>query len=204
MKYLIAGLGNPGAEYADTRHNIGFMVVNRLLQTAGIMPQPARYAQVAEMRHKGRILYLIQPSTYMNLSGNALRYYLQQHQVGLENTLVITDDISLPLGTCRLRPSGSDGGHNGLKHIQEILGSQNYARMRIGVGANFPKGRQADYVLSPFSPEEQQLLPLVLEHCAQGVLSFVTQGLQRTMNTFNNKKIELPPPPKTEPETEKS
>ncbi|MDX1906627.1 MAG: aminoacyl-tRNA hydrolase [Bacteroidia bacterium] len=185
MKYLIAGLGNIGEEYRLTRHNIGFMVVQQLAARAGVALETDRYAATATMRHKGRQLMLIQPSTYMNLSGNAVRYHLQKHNVPIENLMVITDDINLAFGAIRIRPKGSDGGHNGLKHIESILTTQSYARMRIGVGNEFARGRQADYVLSPFEAAEIERLPALLDACADAVLTFATAGLNQAMNQYN-------------------
>ena len=147
MKYLIVGLGNIGAEYAGTRHNIGFKVLDALAEASNAVFTTARYGDVAELKHKGRTLILLKPSTYMNLSGKAVRYWMEAEKIAPENLLVVSDDIALPFGTLRMRPRGSAGGHNGLKNIAELLGTEDYARMRFGVGGDFPRGHQVDYVL---------------------------------------------------------
>jgi peptidyl-tRNA hydrolase, PTH1 family len=188
MKFLIAGLGNPGDEYQLTRHNIGFEVLDAFAKASGTFFSSGRYAFTAEAKHKGRTLILIKPATYMNLSGKAVNYYLQQEKIPLENLLVITDDIALPLGKLRLRGKGSDGGHNGLKNIQEVLNTQDYARLRFGVGNEFPKGRQVEFVLGKWTPEEWKLLneeriPLA----ADLIKSFATAGLANTMSFYNSK-----------------
>lgn len=188
MKYLITGLGNIGEEYRNTRHNIGFMVLERLMDRLGVFPESDRYATSAVAKFRGKQLICILPTTYMNLSGKAVRFHLDKHKIPPENLLVITDDIALPFGAVRIRPKGSDGGHNGLKSIQELLGNDNWARMRVGVGNDFPKGRQADFVLSPFPAEEQPLIPELLDTCADAIQSFAVAGLQQTMNTFNRNK----------------
>jgi PTH1 family peptidyl-tRNA hydrolase len=185
MKYLIAGLGNIGSEYVDTRHNVGFMVLNRMMERFKVEPEQNRHAFTATIKYKGRQLFLVLPTTYMNLSGKAVRYYLQQQKVPLDKMMVVTDDISLPFGTCRMRPSGSDGGHNGLKSIQELLGTAKYPRLKFGVGDDFNPGGQADYVLSPFTDEQFDDLPPLLDKCVEGILSFASIGLGRTMNGFN-------------------
>ena len=187
MKYLIAGLGNIGAEYARTRHNIGFKVADALAEKAGATFVSSRYGSVAEIRHKGRTFVLLKPSTYMNLSGKAVAYWLRQEKIPQENLLVVVDDIALPFGTIRLRAKGSDGGHNGLKNIAETLGNADYARLRFGIGGDFPKGFQIDYVLGEWTPEESAALPERLEAASEAVLSFGTAGLARTMNAFNRK-----------------
>lgn len=187
MKYLIAGLGNIGAEYAYTRHNVGFQVVDLLAQDAGAAWEPEHLGAVARVKHKGRTLVLLKPSTYMNRSGKAVRYWLQKEKIETSNLLVILDEINLPFGKQRLRPSGSDGGHNGLKDIDAMLGHNNYARLRIGIGADFPKGRQAEFVLSDWNEEEQAKLPEILKTAAETVRSFVAIGLQQTMNLYNKK-----------------
>ena len=187
MKFLIVGLGNIGAEYTNTRHNIGFMVLDSLANTKEAKFETKRYADISEIRHKGKSIYLIKPSTYMNLSGKAVNYWLQELKVSQENLLVITDDIALPFGKIRLRPKGSDGGHNGLKHINETLQSENYARMRIGVGNDFPKGFQAEYVLSPFDAAQEEKLPELLEESQKAVLSFCLEGISIAMNRHNKK-----------------
>ncbi|MEG1607229.1 MAG: aminoacyl-tRNA hydrolase [Mucinivorans sp.] len=192
MKYLIVGLGNIGAEYSMTRHNIGFEVLDALAtQLAGASNSvfvTERYGSLYQGRYKGRELLLLKPSTYMNLSGNAVRYWMQKEKIEPENLFVVVDDIALPFGTLRIRKSGSDGGHNGLKNINETLGHQNYNRLRCGVGGDFAKGAQVDYVLGKWNEKEQKELPLVTEQAAKAVLSFTTVGIERTMNTFNTKK----------------
>ncbi len=193
MKYLIAGLGNVGAEYVDTRHNVGFMVLNRLMEDFGATPELGRNAYTAKVKHKGRQLHLVLPTTYMNLSGKAVRYHLNDNKIPLENLLVVTDDLALPFGTCRMRAKGSDGGHNGLKDINQMLGTTKYARLRFGVGNDFHKGGQVDYVLSPFTDEEFEALPAMLDYCVKGILSFTSIGINRTMTSFNKKKKEENP-----------
>jgi PTH1 family peptidyl-tRNA hydrolase len=185
MKYLIVGLGNPGPEYQATRHNIGFMTLDLLVEKAGKTFASDRLGSTCELRHKGRIMVLLKPMTYMNLSGKALRYHQQAHKIPQENILVITDDLALPFGKQRLRGKGSSGGHNGLKNIEEILGNDAYARLRMGVGSEFSKGAQVDFVLSAFNPDEQKQLPAILARAGETVLSFATQGLERTMSQFN-------------------
>ncbi|KUG09477.1 aminoacyl-tRNA hydrolase [Solirubrum puertoriconensis] len=187
MKYLILGLGNIGPEYADTRHNIGFMVLDYLAQKHDAKFEIGRHAFVSEIKHKGKTYVLVKPTTYMNLSGKAAAHYLTSLKLEKEQMLVVTDDLALPFGKIRLKGKGSAGGHNGLKHIQETLGTDEYARLRFGVDANFPKGRQVDYVLNPFSADEQIDLPLRVEKAAEAVLAFGTLGLERTMNFYNTK-----------------
>lgn len=188
MKYLIVGLGNVGAEYSNTRHNIGFKVVDALAAESNGVFTTERYADVCQIKHKGRTLVLIKPSTYMNLSGNAVRYWMQKEKIEIENVFVIVDDIAIPFGTIRIRKQGSDGGHNGLKHINEILGSQNYARLRFGIDGNFPKGFQIDYVLGKWSPEEADKLPELCAQAGKAILGFSTIGIDRTMNEYNIRK----------------
>lgn len=185
MKYLIVGLGNPGAKYEHTRHNIGFKVLDALASNTSF--QEDRHAHMAMIKHKGRSFYLIKPTTFMNLSGKAVNYWAQQLKIDFKNILVITDDIALPFGQLRLRGKGSDGGHNGLKDIQAVMGRSDYARLKFGVGNDFPKGRQADYVLSEWSSEEEDLLQERIEQAAKMVLSFGSIGLARTMSNFNGK-----------------
>lgn len=187
MKYLIAGLGNIGDEYANTRHNVGFMVLDALARASNIAFESTRHGAVASLRHKGRTFVLLKPSTYMNLSGKAVRYWMQQAQVPQEHLLVVLDDIALPVGKLRLRAQGSDGGHNGLKNIDLLLGSNRYARLRLGVGNEFAHGRQIDHVLGEFSSEEALLMAPTIDRAAQAVLSFGLQGVERTMNLFNQK-----------------
>lgn len=188
MKYLVVGLGNIGAEYADTRHNIGFKVLDALAGASNAVFSSDRYGSVCEIRHRGHTLILLKPSTYMNLSGKAVNYWMQREKIPAEQIFVVVDDIALPFGTLRIRKSGSDGGHNGLKHITATLGHQNYARLRCGIDGNFPKGFQIDYVLGQWSTEERRELPLIEQRASEAVLSVAAVGLERTMNIFNSKK----------------
>ncbi|MEO9870886.1 aminoacyl-tRNA hydrolase [Ekhidna sp.] len=185
MKYLIVGLGNIGAEYELTRHNIGFLVLDRMADNEGVKFEMNKLAYTSEIKYKGRTLHLIKPTTYMNLSGKAVNHYLQEHKIPLENLLVITDDLALPYGKIRLKPKGSAGGHNGLKNIEQLNGGQKYPRLRFGVGDEFAKGRQVDYVLSPFSQKEMDELVLNIDRTIEAVYSFCTIGMERTMNQFN-------------------
>ncbi|MDR2683011.1 MAG: aminoacyl-tRNA hydrolase [Dysgonamonadaceae bacterium] len=187
MKYLITGLGNIGREYENTRHNIGFRILDALTQASNVVFADKRYGAVAEMKLKNKQLVLLKPSTYMNLSGNAVRYWLQQETIPLENLLVVVDDLALPFGVLRLKPKGSDAGHNGLKHIQETLGTQQYNRLRFGIDNRFPQGRQIDYVLGDFTEEEQKLLPERMEIAMEIIRSFCLAGVDNTMNQYNNK-----------------
>jgi peptidyl-tRNA hydrolase, PTH1 family len=185
MKYLIVGLGNIGPEYAFTRHNIGFMVLDRLAAQNDFHFNFEKLAFVAEWKLKGRQCYFIKPTTFMNLSGRAIRHYLEFYKVSVENLLVITDELQLPFGILRAKPKGSSGGHNGLKSIEELLSTTEYARLRFGIGNNFPRGRQVDYVLKPFSKEEMTELPIFLDKAGDMVKSFCTLGIQATMNNYN-------------------
>lgn len=187
MKYLITGLGNIGSEYWGTRHNIGFRVVNALAEDAGVPFTEERYGAVARMRVKNADLILLKPNTFMNLSGNAVRYWLQKENIPVENLLVVVDDLALPFGTLRLKPKGSDAGHNGLKNIQQCLGTQEYSRLRFGIGSDFSRGRQVDYVLGKFPQSELDLMPEILKRSIEIVKSFCLAGIQITMNQFNNK-----------------
>lgn len=186
MKYLIVGLGNPGAEYVETRHNIGFKVVEQVAAGREVAFSTQRLGDVATAKFKGRTCILLKPNTYMNLSGKAVRYWMEAEKIPLERVLVITDDLALPFGTLRLRGKGSDGGHNGLKDIQAVLNTGGYARLRFGIGAEFSKGQQVDYVLGEWGAAERTALQERLERCEALVWSFATAGLARTMNTFNN------------------
>ena len=186
MKFLLVGLGNPGAEYVRTRHNIGFMAMDALAAASGATFAPDRLGDVARCKHKGRQLILVKPSTFMNLSGKSVRYWMDAEKVPLDRVMIVTDDINLPFGTLRLRAKGSDGGHNGLKDIQAVLGTNVYPRLRFGVGADFGPGRQVDHVLGAFSPEEEGSLEERLSRTTELLRSFAFAGLQRTMNTFNN------------------
>jgi peptidyl-tRNA hydrolase, PTH1 family len=188
MKYLIAGLGNIGDEYANTRHNVGFMILDALTKASNIVfDVNRRYGAVAEFKFKGRTFVLLKPSTYMNLSGNAVRYWLQKENIPIENLMILVDDLALPFGTLRIRAKGGDAGHNGLKHINEILGSNQYARVRFGIGNEFEQGRQIDFVLSEWDEEEQKALPERFDKVIEIIKSFGTVGIDRTMNQFNNK-----------------
>ena len=187
MKYLIVGLGNIGQEYQDTRHNIGFTILDAFARASNVFFEDNRYGFVTEVKLKGRTLILLKPSTFMNLSGNALRYWMQKEKIEIENVLVVVDDLALPFGTLRLKPNGSDAGHNGLKNIQEILGHNNYARLRFGLGNDFPKGYQVEYVLSKWDEEQLKLLPERVEKGVEIIKSFCLAGMQNTMNQYNNK-----------------
>ncbi|MBN8702837.1 MAG: aminoacyl-tRNA hydrolase [Bacteroidetes bacterium] len=186
-KFLIVGLGNIGAEYEQTRHNIGFLVVEKLVKELGGSFLSDRLAFRAEVRHKGRTLVAIKPTTFMNLSGKAVNYWMQTEKIPLENILIVTDDLALPFGTLRMKGKGSDGGHNGLKSIQETLATVNYARLRFGIGNEFAKGSQVNYVLGKWSEEELVELPNRITSAKEFVVSFATIGLQRSMSLFNNK-----------------
>lgn len=185
MKYLIAGLGNIGPEYLLTRHNVGFMVLDRLAVEYEAKFSLERLAFCTEIKHKGKQIHLIKPTTFMNLSGKAVNYWMKQLKIEKENTLIVTDDIALPYGKLRMKPKGSHGGHNGLRNIQEILGSSDYARLRFGVGDDFGKGKQIDYVLGNFQGQQFEQLPEHLDKASEMILSFCYQGLDKTMNTFN-------------------
>jgi peptidyl-tRNA hydrolase, PTH1 family len=186
-KFLIAGLGNIGEEYEGTRHNIGFQIVDALAAEAGAKFSSDRHAFVTEVKHRGKTLILIKPTTFMNLSGKAVNYWLQAEKIPLENLLVLVDELALPFGKIRLGPKGSDGGHNGLKHIQETLNTTNYPRMRFGIGNTFGKGYQVNYVLGKWNEEEAKLLPERLKIAADAVKAFSFAGLQFAMNNFNSK-----------------
>lgn len=187
MKYLIVGLGNIGPEYQDTRHNIGFNVLDAFAKASNAVFEDKRYGAVCEMKLKGRTLILLKPNTYMNLSGKAVSYWMQKEKVALEDLLVIVDDLALPFGTLRLRAQGSDGGHNGLKSINALLGTTSYARLRFGIGSEFARGQQIDYVLGHWEEEEAERLPALLERSGEIVTLCVLTGITRTMNLFNKK-----------------
>ncbi len=187
MKYLIVGLGNIGEEYKNTRHNIGFDILDAFAEASNIAFKPARYGDMAEYKFKGRTFILVKPSTYMNLSGKAVNYWLQKEKIEVKNLLVIVDDLALPFGKIRIRPGGGDAGHNGLKHIQQTLGGNNYARLRFGIGNDFAKGQQVDFVLGKWSDEEQDALQDRIKLAGDIIKGFGTIGLQRTMNEFSNK-----------------
>ena len=187
MKYLIVGLGNIVPEYHETSHHNGFMVEDNLAKAAGATFKDGRYGFTTTLSIKGRQLLLLKPSTYMNLSGNAVRYWMQKENIGIENLLIVVDDLALPVGALRLKGKGSDAGHNGLKHIAATLGTQNYARLRFGIGNDFPKGAQVDYVLGHFSDEDWKILPERLDMAGEIVKSFCLAGIDITMNQFNKK-----------------
>ncbi len=186
MKYLVVGLGNIGPEYENTRHNIGFMILDALAKASNVVFDDKRYGFVARTRVRSKQLILLKPSTYMNLSGNAVRYWMQQEKIKTENLLVVVDDLALPFGTLRLKGKGSDAGHNGLRHIQGLIG-QNYPRLRFGIGNEFPRGKQVDYVMDDFSDEEKKMLPERIEQSIEIIKSFSLAGINNTMNQFNNK-----------------
>ncbi len=187
MKYLITGLGNIGPEYWGTRHNIGFRVVNHLVESLEGRFTEERYGAIARVRVKNRELVVLKPNTFMNLSGNAVRYWTQRENIPLENLLVVVDDLALPFGSLRLKPKGSDAGHNGLKNIAQLLGTQEYARLRFGIGNDFPRGKQIDYVLGQFPPEQLEQMPPLLDRAVEIIRSFCLAGVQHTMNQYNNK-----------------
>lgn len=187
MKYLVTGLGNVGDEYHNTRHNIGFAILDALAKASGIVFSDRRYGFIAEYRYKGRTFVLLKPNTYVNLSGKAVNYWLQKESIPAEHLLVLADDLSLPFGTIRVRAKGGDGGHNGLTSIIETLAHQQFARLRFGIGGDFPYGTQVDYVLGEWTPEETAALPEKITQCHEIIRSFGTQGIERTMNAFNRK-----------------
>lgn len=187
MKYLIAGLGNIGDEYSDTRHNIGFIVADALAAEGKAVFKTERYASVTKLAVKGRTMVVIKPSTYMNLSGKAIRYWMQKEEIGIENILVIVDDLALPLGALRMRKKGSDGGHNGLISIIELLGSNEFSRIRFGIGNEFSKGYQVDYVLGRWNEDEVKVLVPRVKEAVEMIRSFVLVGPDRTMNLFNKR-----------------
>lgn len=186
MKYLVVGLGNIGPEYQHTRHNIGFRVLDAFVKASNTVFEEERYGAVATVKLKGRTLICLKPNTYMNLSGKAVHYWMQREKIELSNLFVVVDDLALPFGTIRLRGQGSDGGHNGLKSVNELLGTQNYARLRFGIGNDFPRGKQVDYVLGAWSAEEEEKMPAMLEHCGKVIASFIFVGVGKTMSQFNN------------------
>lgn len=187
MNFLIVGLGNIGSEYAQTRHNIGFRVLDALAKASNLVFEDKRYGAVTTLKVKNQTLTLLKPSTYMNLSGNAVRYWMNEKKIPLENILVVVDDLSLPFGQLRMRPGGSEAGHNGLKHISSVLGTQQYARLRFGIGNDFPRGGQVDFVLGEFTDEDLKTMDERLELAGEMVKSFALSGIQFTMNHFNKK-----------------
>ena len=195
MNYLVVGLGNIGAEYANTRHNMGFMVLDAWAQASNILFESGRYGSTATISFKGRKFTLLKPSTYMNLSGKAVRYWMNELNIPLENLLVLSDDLNIPFGTLRLRKNGSAGGHNGLTNINELIGTQDYARIRLGIGNEFGRGQQVGYVLGELSKEEQEQMPDICKRTIEGIKAWATIGADRAMNIVNTK-------PKAESKTE--
>jgi peptidyl-tRNA hydrolase, PTH1 family len=191
MKFLIVGLGNPGNEYAHTRHNIGFDVVNAFVLKHGGTLRVDRLAYVAEVKWKGRLFICICPTTFMNLSGKAVKYWMDKEKIQIEQTLVIVDDLALPLDKLRIRPGGSDAGHNGLKSIFETLGTTEYPKLRFGIGNEYPKGMQSDFVLGKWKTDEEPLVKLKIEKCVEAIQTFASQSLTAAMNEVNNKKFSL-------------
>lgn len=187
MQYLIVGLGNIGDEYAETRHNIGFRVLDALATASNLVFEDRRYGFVTNLRVKNKRLLLLKPSTYMNASGNAVRYWMQKEKIPVERVLVVVDDLALPFGALRLRPGGSEAGHNGLRSITQCLGTQQYARLRFGIGNDFPRGGQVDFVLGKFGPEDLSAMPERVEMAGEIVKSFALSGIDFTMNHYNKK-----------------
>ena len=183
-KYLIVGLGNPGYEYENTRHNTGFMVLDKMAESVGVSFEDKRYGYMAETSIKGRKVFLLKPTTYMNLSGNAVRYWLQKENIDQKRLLVVVDDLSIPLGDYRLKGNGSNGGHNGLGNIQQLIGQQ-YARLRMGIGSDFQRGQQVDWVLGKYTDEDMRTLQPSIDEAVEIIRSFVLAGLDITMNQFN-------------------
>jgi len=191
MKFLIVGLGNTGNEYAHTRHNIGFDVVNAFVQKHGSSFRVERLAYVADIKWKGKIFVCICPTTFMNLSGKAVKYWMDKEKISLSNILVIVDDLALPLSKLRLRPSGSDAGHNGLASLQEVLGTKDYPKLRFGIGNDYPKGHQSDFVLGKWRKEEEPLVKLKIDKSVEVIETFATQGITTAMNQVNNQEFSL-------------
>lgn len=187
MKYLIVGLGNKGDEYMETRHNVGFKIADRLAEKLETSFHTSNFGWLAEGKYKGRKVFILKPDTYMNLSGKAVKFWLQKENIPLENLMIITDDLALPFGTLRMKMKGSDAGHNGLKSIQNELQTQNYPRLRFGISADFSEGKQSDYVLGKWSEEEKEKLAERIEKFSDAVLSFIFAGIQNTMTAFNGK-----------------
>ena len=187
MNYLIVGLGNIGVEYANTRHNMGFMVLDAWAQASNIVFESGRYGSIATISFKGRKFTLLKPSTYMNLSGKAVRYWMNELKIPVENLLVLSDDLNIPFGTLRLRKNGSAGGHNGLTNINELIGTQDYARIRLGIGNDFGRGQQVGYVLGELSKEEKEQMPYICKRAIDGIKAWATIGADRAMNVVNTK-----------------
>ena len=199
MKYLIVGLGNPGAKYDGTRHNIGFEVIDYLGAQKDVVFESSRHAWVGRFKHRGRTFILVKPTTYMNLSGQAVRYWMQKEKIQPANLLVILDDLNLAFGQVRLKTKGSPGGHNGLKDIEATLKTNQYARLRLGIGEQYRKGQQIDFVLGKWTPTEEKDLSKIIEHAAKGVLQFGSIGPARTMNSINMDVLNPPPPKAPKP-----
>jgi PTH1 family peptidyl-tRNA hydrolase len=191
MKFLVAGLGNVGNEYAHTRHNIGFDVVNAFVQKHGGSFRTDRHAYAADIKWKGKLFICICPTTFMNLSGKAVKYWLDKEKIAIENLLVIVDELALPLSKLRLRPGGSDAGHNGLKSIQEVLATKEYPRLRFGIGNNYPKGMQSEFVLGKWQKDDEPLVKLKIEKAVEAIEIFATQGIAAAMNKVNNQEFSL-------------
>ena len=187
MNFLIVGLGNIGAKYESTRHNIGFKALDFVAEQSSAFFTPERYGEISTFKYKGKNIYLLKPNTFMNLSGSAVRYWLTKLKIDIKNLLVVTDDLNLEVGNLRMKKNGSDGGHNGLKNIQQTLSTNQYPRLRIGVGNNFPKGKQIDYVLGKWTEEEHSILDQKMEIIKDMVLSFCFAGIDNTMNKYNNR-----------------
>jgi peptidyl-tRNA hydrolase, PTH1 family len=185
LKYLIVGLGNIGEEYENTRHNIGFWILDALARVSNISFSEKRYGSVAEMKHAGRTLMLLKPNTFMNLSGRSVHYWMQKEKIELDKVLILVDDLALPLGKVRMRLKGGDAGHNGLKSIHQILGTQDYVRLRFGIGSDFPRGHQVDYVLGQWSREEEELVNSKMERCIEIIKAFTTMGANQVMTNYN-------------------
>lgn len=191
MKFLIVGLGNIGDEYVHTRHNIGFDVVNAFVQKHGGSFRVDRLAYVADIKWKGKTFICVCPTTYMNLSGKAVKYWMDKEKVLLENTLVVVDDLALPLSKIRVKPGGSDAGHNGLKSMQEVLGTRDYPKLRFGIGSDYPKGHQSDFVLGKWKKQEEPLVKLKIQQAVEVIEVFAAQGIATAMNQVNNKEFSL-------------
>ena len=187
MNYLIVGLGNIGVEYANTRHNMGFMVLDAWAQASNIVFESGRYGSTASISFKGRKFYLLKPSTYMNLSGKAVRYWMNELDIPLENLMVISDDLNIPFGTLRLRKGGSAGGHNGLSNINELIGTQDYARIRVGIGNDFGRGQQVDFVLGELSDEQKKQMEEISKRAIEGIKAWALMGADRAMNIVNTR-----------------
>ena len=191
-QFLVAGLGNIGAEYSDTRHNMGFMVLDAWAKASNTVFQSGRYGSTAEVSFKGRKFTLLKPSTYMNLSGKAVRYWMNELKLPMENLIVVSDDLNIPFGTLRMRKNGSAGGHNGLTNITEMLGTQDYARIRVGIGNNFNRGGQVDYVLGELDEDEMKQMPEICDRVISGIKAFATVGPDRAMNVVNTRPKPTP------------